>query len=122
MPPRSGEELKEELESRQDSRIVRALEMVAPGTALREGIDNILHAHTGGLIVIGDADELSFLFSGGIKLDHDYSPELLYDLAKMDGANVLRANATKIAQANVQLNHEPTILPTETDTRHTPPL
>src|SRR5437763_1187736 len=42
MAPRSGEELKEELESRQDSRIVRALEMVAPGTSLRQGIDYIL--------------------------------------------------------------------------------
>ena len=49
---------------------MRALEMVAPGTALREGIDNIVDARTGGLIVIGDADELSFLFSGGLKLEH----------------------------------------------------
>ena len=63
--------------------------MVAPGTALREGIDNILHARTGGLIVIGDPDELAFLFSGGIKLDLDYSPALLYELAKMDGAIIL---------------------------------
>ena len=35
--------------SRQEPRLVKALEMVAPGTALREGIDNILHARTGGL-------------------------------------------------------------------------
>ena len=118
MPPRSGEELKGELESRQDSRLVRALEMVAPGTALREGIDNILHAHTGGLIVIGDADELAFLFSGGIKLDLDYSPAQLYELAKMDGAIVLSSNATKIAHANVQLIPDPTILTFETGTRH----
>src|SRR5438270_6107595 len=118
MPPRSGEELKEELESRQDSRIVRALEMVAPGTALREGIDNILHARLGGLIVIGDADELALLFSGGIKLDLDYSPELLYELAKMDGAIVLGMNATKIANVNVQLMPDPTILSLETGTRH----
>src|SRR5437764_621737 len=118
MPPRSGEELKEELESRQDSRIVRALEMVAPGTALREGIDNILHARLGGLIVIGDAEELAFLFSGGIKLDLDYSPALLYELAKMDGAIVLSSNATKIAQVNVQLTPDPTILTFETGTRH----
>ena len=90
MPPRSGEELKDELESRQESRIMRALEMVAPGTALREGIDNIVHAHTGALIVVGDADELGFLFSGGIKLDIDYSPAFLYELAKMDGAIVLQ--------------------------------
>src|ERR1700690_288520 len=118
MPPRSGEELKEELETRQDSRIMRALEMVAPGTALREGIDNIVDARTGGLIVIGDADELSFLFSGGIKLDVDYSPALLYELAKMDGAIALSSNATKIAHVNVQLTPHPTILPLETGTRH----
>ncbi|HEV3127889.1 MAG TPA: DNA integrity scanning diadenylate cyclase DisA [Solirubrobacteraceae bacterium] len=118
MPQRSGEELKEELESRQDSRIVRALEMVAPGSALREGIDNIQHARTGGLIVIGDADELAFLFSGGIKLDIDYSPEYLYELAKMDGAIILGANSTKIANVNVQLTPDPTILTHETGTRH----
>src|SRR5947208_1409789 len=118
MPPRSGEELKEELESRQESRIVRALEMVAPGTALREGIDNIQDAHTGELIVIGDAEELAFLFSGGIKLELDYSPAILYELSKMDGAIVLSANATKIAHANVQLTPDPTIFTMETGTRH----
>jgi diadenylate cyclase len=118
MPPRSGEELKEELESRQDSRIVRALEMVAPGTSLRQGIDNILHARSGGLIVIGEAEELAFLFSGGIKMELDYSPEILYELAKMDGAIVLSANATKIVQVNVQLTPDPTILTLETGTRH----
>ena len=73
MTPWSGEELSE-LEARQEPRLVKALEMVAPGTAVREGIDNIVHARTGGLLVIGDPDELSFLFSGGIKLDIDYTP------------------------------------------------
>ena len=98
--------------------MVRALEMVAPGTALREGIDNILHARTGALIVIGDADELAYLFSGGIKLELDYSSSLLYELAKMDGAIVISSNATKIAHANVQLTPDPTILTLETGTRH----
>src|SRR6201982_3095765 len=117
MQPRSGEELSE-LEARQEPRLVKALEMVAPGTSLREGIDNILHARTGGLIVIGDPDELAFLFSGGIKLDIDYTPALLYPVAKMDGAIALNANATKIAWANVQLMPDPTILSLETGTRH----
>ena len=63
-----------ELESRQEPRLVRALEMVAPGTAVREGIEHILHAHTGALICIGDSDELSFLYSGGVKLEIDYTP------------------------------------------------
>jgi diadenylate cyclase len=118
MAPLSGEELKEELESRQESRMVRALEMVAPGTALREGIDNVVHARTGALVVIGDTDELAFLFSGGVKLDLEYAPSLIYELAKMDGAIVLSANATKIAHANVQLTPDPTIFTLETGTRH----
>jgi diadenylate cyclase len=92
--------------------------MVAPGTALREGIDNIVHARTGGLIVVGDADDLAFLFSGGLKLEIDYTPAFLYQLAKMDGALVLSANATKIVWANVQLTPDPTILTLETGTRH----
>jgi diadenylate cyclase len=98
--------------------MVRALEMVAPGTALREGLDNILHAQTGGLIVVGDAEDLAFLFSGGVKLDLDYTPALLYELAKMDGAIVLSSNATKIAHANIQLTPDPTIHTLETGTRH----
>ena len=117
MAHRSGDELTD-LESRQEPRLVKSLEMVAPGTALREGVDNIVHARTGALIVVGDPEELSFLFSGGIKLDIDYSPAYLYQVAKMDGAIVLNANATKIAMANVQLIPDPTILSLETGTRH----
>jgi diadenylate cyclase len=114
MPPRSGEEL----ESRQEPRLVKALEMVAPGTALREGLDDIVNAHTGGLLVIGDPDELAFLLSGGIRLDIDYTPAFLYQLAKMDGAIVLNTHATKVVWANVQLTPDPTILSSETGTRH----
>jgi diadenylate cyclase len=118
MASRPGEELADELETRQTSRLVRALEMVAPGTALREGIDHILHARTGGLIVIGDPEELAFMFSGGIKLELDYSPAFLYELSKMDGAIVLSSNATKIVHMNVQLTPDPTIHTLETGTRH----
>ena len=112
-----GDDL-QELEARQDPRLLRALDIVAPGTALREGIDNIVHSRTGGLIVIGDPEEVSFLFSGGINLDIDYTPALLYQVAKMDGAIVLNEQATKIVCANVQLMPDPTILSSETGTRH----
>src|SRR5687768_2045324 len=112
----TGEELAE-LEARQEPRLVKALEMVAPGTALREGIDNIVHARTGRLIVIGEPDELSFLCSGGIKLDIDYTPALLYQVARRDGGIARSANATKISWANVQLMPHPTILSLETGTR-----
>jgi len=92
--------------------------MVAPGSALREGIDNIVHARTGGLIVIGDVEDLAFILSGGIRLDIDYSPAYLYQVAKMDGAITLNEAATKIVWSNVQLTPDPTILSTETGTRH----
>jgi diadenylate cyclase len=112
-----GDELNE-LESRQDPRLLRALDTVAPGTPLREGIDNIIHARTGGLIVVADAEDVSYLFSGGLKLDVDYTPGLLYQVAKMDGAIVMPPSAEKILWANVQLMPDPTILSMETGTRH----
>src|SRR3954463_4175805 len=102
----------------EDPRLLRALDMVAPGTSLREGIDNVIHASTGALLVIGEPEEISFLFSGGLSLDVDYTPGLLYQVAKMDGAIVLNQQATKIVCANVQLMPDPTILSTETGTRH----
>jgi len=116
MVARSGDGL--ELETRPEPRLVKALEMVAPGTPLREGLEDILHAGTGGLIVIGEEEELSFLFSGGIKLDVDYTPAMLYQVAKMDGGITLNVNATKIGMANVQFTPDPTILTLETGTRH----
>ena len=92
--------------------------MVAPGTTLREGIDNVIHASTGAMIVIGEPEEISFLFSGGLSLDVDYTPGLLYQVAKMDGAIVLDPEAKKISWANVQLMPDPTIHSVETGTRH----
>ena len=117
MTPGAGEELTE-LEARQDPRLLRALDMVAPGTPLREGIDNITHARSGGLLVIGEPEDISFMFSGGVKLDVEYTPALLYQVAKMDGAIVLNSDASRICWANVQLMPDPTILSMETGTRH----
>ncbi len=102
----------------QDPSLLRALDMVAPGTTLREGIDNVIHASTGALIVIGEPDEISYLFSGGLKLDVDYTPGLLYQVAKMDGAIVLDPEAKRISWVNVQLMPDPTIHSSETGTRH----
>jgi len=117
MPLPTGDETNE-LEARQDPRLLRALDTVAPGTPLREGIDNIVHARTGGLILVAEVDEVSFMFSGGIRLDVEYTPALLYQLAKMDGAIVLESSTNRISWANVQLMPDPTILSMETGTRH----
>src|ERR1044072_8739260 len=95
-----------------------ALRRIAPGTTMRQGLNDILRARLGALIVIGEPAELSFMFSGGIRLDQAFSPSLLYELAKMDGAIILNAVATRIVYANVQLMPDPTIPSAETGTRH----
>ncbi len=106
------------LSERQDPRLLRAIDAVAPGTNLREGIDQIIHARTGGLIVVGETEDFAFMLSGGIRLDIDYTPAMLYQVAKMDGAILVNRDATKITWANVQMMPDPTIHSAETGTRH----
>src|SRR5215210_8708544 len=103
---------------RQDKNFLAALSQLAPGTALRAGIDDIIRAELGALIVIGDPNELAFLFSGGMRLDLPFTSQLLYELAKMDGAIILNAQAQKLVYANVQLMPDPSISSRETGTRH----
>ena len=105
-------------ESKLGGRLVEALHMVAPGTPLRDAMDNIIRAKTGSLIVLGDVSKISFLFSGGIKLDMEFMPNIVYELAKMDGAIILNKNATRIHGANIQLMPDVKIESTETGTRH----
>src|SRR6478672_1984761 len=107
-----------ELDPRIDPSILTAISRIAPGTQLRQGIDDIIRAREGALIVIGEPLELSFMFSGGIRLDQGFTPQLLYELAKMDGAIIVNSAIAKIAQANVQLMPDPTIPSNETGTRH----
>lgn len=103
---------------RLDKRLVDALYLIAPGTPLREGIDSIIRAKTGALVVLGELSSISFLFSGGIRLETDFTPNMVYELAKMDGATILNRNATRIHMANVQLMPDATIESQETGTRH----
>src|SRR5437660_5178080 len=107
-----------ELDPRIDPSILTAISRIAPGTPLRQGIDDIIRAREGALIVIGEPSELSFMFSGGIRLDHAFAPQLLYELAKMDGAIIVNSAIAKITHANVQLMPDPTIPSRETGTRH----
>jgi diadenylate cyclase len=103
---------------RRDPKLREAIMKVAPGTSLRSAIDDIIRSHEGALIVIGDPAELSFLYSGGMKIDAPFRPQLLYELAKMDGAIIVDAAIKKLAWANVQLMPDPTIASAETGTRH----
>src|SRR4051812_22134177 len=95
-----------------------ALAAVAPGRPLREGLDRILQAGMGALIVVGDGPEVLNICSGGFLLDAAFSPQRLSELAKMDGAIILASDASRIARANVHLVPNPNVPTSETGTRH----
>jgi len=98
--------------------MIEALAAVAPGRPLREGLDRILQANMGALIVVGDGPEVLAICSGGFLLDAEFSPQRLSELAKMDGAIVLAPDASRIARANVHLVPSPNVPTSETGTRH----
>src|SRR5437660_9737258 len=98
--------------------MMEALSAVAPGTPLRDGLDRILQANMGALIVVGDGPEVLAICSGGFLLDAEFSPQRLSELAKMDGAIVLAPDASRIARANVHLVPSPNVATSETGTRH----
>lgn len=98
--------------------IFESIIKVAPGTVFREGLENILNAKTGAIIVVGDSEEVLTIVKGGFKIDCDYSPAKLYELAKMDGAIVLTEDTKKILFANAQLEPDSSISSNETGIRH----
>jgi len=104
-----------------DKSIKAALSMVAPGTPLRDAIDNIIKADKGALIfVVQDPKEYlkKGIIQGGFDLNCSFTPNKVYELAKMDGAIVLSEDLKKIWYANVQLAANRKISTNETGTRH----
>ena len=97
-----------------------ALALVAPGTELREGIENIMRAHNGALLVVSHPKKLERLglISGGMKIGLEFAPMRLYELAKMDGAIVVSPDIRVIHYANVQLSPDPMLESHETGMRH----
>lgn len=85
---------------------------------MREGLEHILSARTGALIVVGDPEELEPLCNGGFFLDADFTAQRLFELAKMDGAIVVDGELRKISRANVHLVPDPSIQTGETGMRH----
>lgn len=101
-----------------ETELLNTLRMLAPGTPLREGLENVLKSKTGGLIVIGDTEDILKCVEGGFFINCDYSPSYLYELAKMDGAIIVSSDLKKILYANTQLIPDSTIPTQETGTRH----
>lgn len=94
------------------------LKSVAPGTEIRKGIDHILDAGTGGLIVLGCNEKVLKLCDGGFCINTPFNPQRIYELAKMDGAIVLNDKMDHIIYANVQLQPDSKIETIESGTRH----
>jgi diadenylate cyclase len=100
-----------------DERVLAVLQKVAPGTALREGIDRIIKAGKGAIIVIGDTG-MEPLVSGGFRLATKFTAQRLSEVAKMDGAIIVDDDVDRIMFANVHLVPDPSIPTFETGTRH----
>jgi diadenylate cyclase len=98
--------------------MAEALALVAPGQPLRDGLERVLQANRGALLVVGDGPEVLSISTGGFLFDAEFSPQRLSELAKMDGAIILSADASRIARANVHLTPDASIPTTETGTRH----
>jgi diadenylate cyclase len=94
------------------------LEAIAPGTGLRDGLERILRAQTGALVVLGDSSVVQQVSSSGFEIDEDFSPQRLSELAKMDGAIVVSSDTARIVSANVHLVPDPSIPTMESGTRH----
>ena len=102
-----------------EDNITEILKLIAPGTPIRDGLENILRARTGALLLITDNnDVLKQVVDGGFTINEEYSSSKLYELAKMDGAIVLSGDLKKILYANAQLIPSHDISTLETGTRH----
>ena len=101
-----------------DVALRQVIAMVAPGTALRDGLERILRGRTGGLIVIGQDKVIDAMSGGGFALDVDFTATGLRELAKMDGAVIITGDLTRILRAAVQLLPDPSLPTDETGTRH----
>ena len=104
--------------AKETDKVIKALRILAPGTPLREGLDSILWARTGAIIVVDDGPQVMEIADGGFQLDYDYKPAALYELAKMDGAIILSNDGRRIVRANTHLVPQLAIPTQETGIRH----
>ena len=102
----------------QDDLFRTALKMISPGAPIRDAISFILQSGTGALICFGAPKRMADLSEGGVQLDAPCTPQLLYELSKMDGAIILNMDGTRIFNANRFLKPRITIASQETGTRH----
>jgi diadenylate cyclase len=99
--------------------LIPKIELVAPGTLLRQALNEILMARFGALIVfLDDIKQQEKILEGGFYIGAAFSPEKVYELAKMDGAIILDESVSRILAANVQLTPDASLPTNETGMRH----
>ena len=106
------------MNSKEEELLLKCLKRVAPGTDLRLGIEYILQAKTGGLLVLGDSEAVLKITNGGFYIGCNFTAAKLYELGKMDGAIILSSDTKRILYANTHLFPNPEIPTSETGTRH----
>lgn len=106
------------MDAKSEDLLLDALSAVAPGTMLREGLEHVISARTGALIAIGDEDGVEAICNGGFIVNVPYTPQRLFELAKMDGAIILDEGANHILKANVHLVPDSGLPTAETGMRH----
>ena len=106
------------MKEKEEELLLESLKRIAPGTDLRTGIEYMLQARTGALIVVGDSEQVLKLVDGGFYIGCSFTAAKFYELAKMDGAIILSEDATRILYANTHLYPNPLIKTSETGTRH----
>ncbi len=99
-------------------KLIDILSSVTPGTLLREGLDNILDAGTGALLVVGIDENIESMLDGGFFINCEYNSQRIYELAKMDGAIILDYTAERILYANVHMQPDKNYTTDESGTRH----
>ena len=92
---------------------LNVLRLIAPGTNLRTGLENIVKAGKGAIIVVGN-EQLNSIIDGGFKINARVTPQRLLELSKMDGAIILSKDMKKIMNANVHLTPDSKIKTNET--------
>ncbi len=93
------------------------LKKLSSGTGLREGLNEIVSASKGAIIVV-DNPKVPSISSGGFYVNCDFTPKRLFELAKMDGAIILSGDFKKIFYANTLLTPDRKFTTTETGIRH----
>ncbi|RJP31946.1 MAG: DNA integrity scanning protein DisA [Actinobacteria bacterium] len=101
-----------------DRKYLDVLELVAPGTELRESLARLMASRLGALIVVGDDSDVLEVVNGGVELNWEFSAANLFQISKMDGAVVLDEDISRIRFANVHLVPDPSIPTLESGTRH----